>query len=210
MAAVPATWESLPPGPKWAMRQMGLVVTGGVSFLCMQGSLNVGRWEREPSSQGVLCPLTTCEARRCPSQCFKPEVRVPRPSGSLKVTQLEVKAQSAQMQTHLASSPGSIFNHPLPATTQFLLYVKKKKKECRVPQSCVWYKNERWLVLKLSMSDLTLHRVSGVEGQCTHAPDVCTCTAEPQMCAHRVGICGGINMMWCKKDLSGGHGGAHL
>lgn len=39
MAAVPATWESLPPGPKWAMKQKGLVVTGGVSFLCVQGSL---------------------------------------------------------------------------------------------------------------------------------------------------------------------------
>lgn len=33
MAAVPATWESLPLGPKWAMKQKGLAVTESVSFL---------------------------------------------------------------------------------------------------------------------------------------------------------------------------------
>lgn len=123
MATVPATWESLPPGPKWAMRQKGLVVTGRVSFLCVQGSLSVGGGRGNQVARGLLCHLITCEARRCHHSALNQRSQYQSSSGSVKVTQQEVKAQSVQ--TRLASGPGSIFNHPLPATTQFYFMLKK-------------------------------------------------------------------------------------
>lgn len=138
MAAVPATWESLPPGPKWATKQKGLVVTGRVSFLCVQGSLSVGGGRGNQVARGPLCHLITCEARRCPSPCFKPEIRVPR-----RLHQGHTAGSQGSVSINLFSLRPQFYLQPPTACHNSVYFMFKKKKEPRALQSCVLYKNER-------------------------------------------------------------------
>lgn len=72
-------------------------------------------------ARGPLCHLITCEARRCPSPCLN---RRSEYQGFIKVTQLEVKAQSM---VNLFSLRPQFYLQPPTACHNSVYFMLKKK-----------------------------------------------------------------------------------